>query len=292
MEPWELLWADYYEDLGISPRATVGVIRGAYRAMAKEFHPDNGSADPERMLRINIAFEVLSDPSRRHEYDIAYARRSQASGDRSSGEDQSHSPRTEAGYTVDDRLQDETGSQTRASLRIPIFICAVVLLGIILWLEDEGIGNNASSSTDISDAEHRASLVALRATQESQATQVALVNSIASTPSADRSTTVRLLGRSAGIMIKMDDAEKRSNWQEAIRATNTLFVMEIYPGDLEYIFDKREQYIEKEYWLVVDAYEAQAWDEVIDRLRFLIEVGYVDSPSIRQMLRVAQQNIR
>lgn len=48
-------------------------MRDAYRKLAREYHPDI-SADPEaheRMAAINAAFEVLSDPVRRMEYDAS-----------------------------------------------------------------------------------------------------------------------------------------------------------------------------------------------------------------------------
>lgn len=57
-----------YEALGVEPTATAEEIRAAYRALAREHHPDMGG-DGERMAAVNTAYAVLSDPERRAAYD-------------------------------------------------------------------------------------------------------------------------------------------------------------------------------------------------------------------------------
>jgi hypothetical protein len=66
----------YYDVLEVSPRATREVIQAAYRTLARASHPDlNPGADAaERMLELNRAYEVLSDPAQRAKYDIQCAR--------------------------------------------------------------------------------------------------------------------------------------------------------------------------------------------------------------------------
>jgi hypothetical protein len=62
--------ADHYEFLQISPNAQPETIQRVYRFLAARFHPDNGeTGDPEKFLLLNRAFEVLSNPERRAEYD-------------------------------------------------------------------------------------------------------------------------------------------------------------------------------------------------------------------------------
>lgn len=62
---------DYYALLGVSPSATADEIKRAFRARARELHPDT-NPDPtaeERFKEVALAYEVLSDPDRRQRYD-------------------------------------------------------------------------------------------------------------------------------------------------------------------------------------------------------------------------------
>jgi DnaJ-class molecular chaperone len=58
----------YYSILGVDPACAMREIRAAYRRLAKKYHPDLGG-DPTRFHDIRSAYEVLSDPDRRKEYD-------------------------------------------------------------------------------------------------------------------------------------------------------------------------------------------------------------------------------
>lgn len=61
---------DYYDILQIGPKAEVETIYRVYRIMAARFHPDNPkTGDIEKFLLLKTAYEVLSDPVRRAEYD-------------------------------------------------------------------------------------------------------------------------------------------------------------------------------------------------------------------------------
>ena len=62
---------DYYQILGIPSSASHNEIRRAYRRLVHQLHPDvNPDPDAhERISEINEAYEVLSDPQKRVEYD-------------------------------------------------------------------------------------------------------------------------------------------------------------------------------------------------------------------------------
>ena len=59
---------DYYNILGVNENASPDEIKKAYRKLANQHHPDKGG-DEERFKRIKLAYEVLSNPNRRKEYD-------------------------------------------------------------------------------------------------------------------------------------------------------------------------------------------------------------------------------
>ncbi len=61
--------ADHYEILGLGPLADEEAIERVYRTLAGRFHPDNPiTGDPKTFSRINEAYETLSEPSRRAQY--------------------------------------------------------------------------------------------------------------------------------------------------------------------------------------------------------------------------------
>jgi molecular chaperone DnaJ len=69
---------DYYKILGVSSSATPEEIKKAYRILALKWHPDRNPGDPkaeERFKELAGAYEILSDPEKRREYDDALAGR-------------------------------------------------------------------------------------------------------------------------------------------------------------------------------------------------------------------------
>lgn len=69
-EQEDILSEDYYEILQVSPAADPSIIKSAYRTMMNEMkmHPDVGGTT-ENAQKINEAYEVLSNPEKRREYD-------------------------------------------------------------------------------------------------------------------------------------------------------------------------------------------------------------------------------
>lgn len=62
---------NYYEELGVSRDASADEIKKAYRKLARKYHPDiSKEADAEaKMQAINVAYDTLSDSSKKAEYD-------------------------------------------------------------------------------------------------------------------------------------------------------------------------------------------------------------------------------
>ncbi len=67
---------NYYEILGVEKNTEEEEIRKQYRKLAMEFHPDRNPDNPqaeERFKEIAEAYGVLTDPTKRKEYDVHLA---------------------------------------------------------------------------------------------------------------------------------------------------------------------------------------------------------------------------
>ena len=69
----ESSFVDYYEVLQLSQNADSEMVERVYRLLAKRYHPDNtSSGDEDQFRRVHEAYEVLSNPEKRAQFDVHY----------------------------------------------------------------------------------------------------------------------------------------------------------------------------------------------------------------------------
>jgi curved DNA-binding protein CbpA len=67
--------ANYYELLQINPNAEPDTIHRVFRFLAARLHPDNpDTGDPDKFFLLKQAYDILSSPTLRAEYDANFAK--------------------------------------------------------------------------------------------------------------------------------------------------------------------------------------------------------------------------
>lgn len=61
---------DYYEILGVNKNSSQDEIKKAYRKLSKQFHPDVNPDGAEQFKEIATAYDTLSDPQKKQQYDM------------------------------------------------------------------------------------------------------------------------------------------------------------------------------------------------------------------------------
>jgi molecular chaperone DnaJ len=60
--------ANYYDVLGVPKSATADEVKKAFRKLSRKHHPDAGGSE-DKFKEVNEAYQVLSDPEKRKQYD-------------------------------------------------------------------------------------------------------------------------------------------------------------------------------------------------------------------------------
>lgn len=61
----------YYKILNVQENASIDEIKKNYRKLSLEFHPDRPNGNAEKFKQINEAYETLSNPQTRQQYDMS-----------------------------------------------------------------------------------------------------------------------------------------------------------------------------------------------------------------------------
>ena len=106
--------ANYYEVLEISRYANQQEIKSAFRRLARRYHPDrNSTVSDDIMKNINIAFEILSDPGKRQQYDESLGGERPRKLERPDQNREGNSTSNQNSWqvhTISDDLDSQTGS--------------------------------------------------------------------------------------------------------------------------------------------------------------------------------------
>lgn len=103
--------SNHYETLNIDRNASQAEIKQAYRRLVKLFHPDvnQETTDSEQIIRINAAYEVLSDTQSRQSYDrqllYSFKKSNSTRQQRTQRAQQQYKKRRKTGRNADEQVE-------------------------------------------------------------------------------------------------------------------------------------------------------------------------------------------
>lgn len=129
---------NYYDVLEIAPSASEEVIRSAYKTLVKKYHPDVYKGDKnyahQQMLKINEAYEVLSDAEKRRKYDTQFhtddhqSTTFQESASKATQEPPPYRPAGNTAYTYGPGYSKPKGCLPRLfKFAFTLFMCGIII---------------------------------------------------------------------------------------------------------------------------------------------------------------------
>lgn len=105
---------NYYAILGVTPDSSDAEIKSAYRTLARRYHPDVNPSGTQRFKDITEAYDVLSNPQKRHQYDVINGFFKSAPGNKTSAK-QAQSEYKKQSAKKDDNLSEAEENQPQKS---------------------------------------------------------------------------------------------------------------------------------------------------------------------------------
>ena len=146
----------YYDILEVSPKASKEVIKNAYRALSKKYHPDTYKGDlkyaQEKMKEINTAYETLIDEDKRLVYDYENGYKIDPN---SVVEEYAQAVRQKEEYEEEEKEQEETKKDIFKFLKEKKYltiagVCAIFIVAVFVGNLIAGVGEKKEENKETS----------------------------------------------------------------------------------------------------------------------------------------------
>jgi curved DNA-binding protein CbpA len=131
---------DLYAILGLAPDCEPEEIKAAYRALVLLHHPDQNPDRPdahERFLEIKDAYELLSDPELREDYDLAFVET--FPGYAIEGEEEEEEEEEYWEENPPARMPITHGDATNGMLRMLMVLILPIICAALTWIISESV---------------------------------------------------------------------------------------------------------------------------------------------------------